>query len=44
MSAGALIFMLTAWALVLGLLFWSYRRLLQMDPPGTTDSDGPPPG
>lgn len=43
MSTGALLFMLGAWACVLGLTFWAYRRLLKSDssheplpPPGTS--------
>ena len=43
MSAGALIFMLGAWAFVLGLTFWAYWRLMKSDssheplpPPGTS--------
>jgi hypothetical protein len=43
MSTGALLFMLGAWAVVLGLTFWSFRRLLKADsgheplpPPGTS--------
>jgi hypothetical protein len=42
MSAGALIFMLTAWAVVLGLLIWSYGRLLRLPPPSGPGSDPPP--
>lgn len=43
MSAGALIFMLTAWAVVLSLCAWSFRRLMKappehepLPPPGTS--------
>lgn len=44
MSAGALIFMLAAWTVVLGLLVWSYSRLLRLPPPSAPDSDASPPG
>jgi len=43
MTTGAIIFMAMAWILVLGLTFWSYRRLMKADaapeslpPPGTS--------
>lgn len=40
MSAQALIFMLAAWAFVLGLTGWAFRRLLQTPPTEKL----PPPG
>lgn len=40
MNIGALIFMLFAWLVVLGILVWSFARLLRMPPPG---QDAPPP-
>jgi hypothetical protein len=40
MSVAALLFMLIAWACVLGLTFWSYRKLLQTP----QDEKLPPPG
>ena len=43
MTTGALIFMLAAWAFVLGLTLWSFSRLMRSDaskeplpPPGTS--------
>lgn len=42
MRSGALAFMLGAWALVLGLTFWSFWRLMKtpeeekLPPPGTS--------
>jgi hypothetical protein len=39
MSTGALVFMLSAWAVVLGLAGWCIWRLLQAPPSST-----PPPG
>jgi hypothetical protein len=41
MSTGALIFMLTAWGLVLGLTGWCVWRLLKADP---SHEHMPPPG
>lgn len=41
MTTTALVFMLTAWAAVLGLMVWCFRRLMQTD----RDPDSlPPPG
>jgi hypothetical protein len=40
MSGAALLFMLTAWAFVLGLTFWSFSRLLRTPP----EEKLPPPG
>jgi len=40
MTMQALLFMLGAWAFVLGLTGWSYRKLLQTPP----DEKLPPPG
>lgn len=31
MTAGALVFMIVSWSLVLGLTIWSYARVLQAD-------------
>ncbi len=39
MNTGALIFMLTAWAVVLTILVWSFAKLLRQPPPG----EGPMP-
>lgn len=41
MSTGALVFMLLAWACVLGLTGWCFARLLQTDP---ANEAAPPPG
>lgn len=41
MSAGALLFMLAAWAGVLGLTGWCFARLLRADP---EHEAAPPPG
>jgi len=41
MSTGALVFMLLAWACVLGLTGWCYARLLGTDP---ANEAAPPPG
>ncbi|MGE0443514.1 MAG: hypothetical protein AB7L66_14920 [Gemmatimonadales bacterium] len=41
MKTGALVFMLSAWALVLGLNLWSFVRLMRSDPANETP---PPPG
>ena len=41
MSTGALIFMLGAWAFVLGLTVWSFARLMKTDP---AHEAAPPPG
>ena len=40
MNIGALIFMLCAWAVVLGMLVWSFAKLLR---PGAKNEEGPPP-
>ncbi len=32
MSIGALVFMLGAWAIVLGLTFWSFWKVLRLPP------------
>ena len=41
MNIGALIFMLCAWAVVLGMLVWSFAKLLR---PGGMNVEPPPPG
>jgi hypothetical protein len=41
MNVGALIFMLCAWAVVLGILVWSFAKLLR---PGAKSEETPPPG
>ncbi|HEX6643204.1 MAG TPA: hypothetical protein VF037_00920 [Gemmatimonadales bacterium] len=41
MTTGALIFMLSAWAFVLGLTLWSFSRLMRSDP---SKEPLPPPG
>jgi len=41
MSTGALLFMLAAWAVVLGLTAWSFVRLMKSDPGREA---APPPG
>jgi hypothetical protein len=41
MTTGALIFMVMAWTFVLGLAFWSYRKLLKVGP---EHEPLPPPG
>ncbi|MCG6989614.1 MAG: hypothetical protein LJF06_15745 [Gemmatimonadetes bacterium] len=41
MNKGALIFMLCAWAVVLGILVWSFAKLLRLPPPGNDHT--PPP-
>ena len=41
MKLGALIFMLSAWTVVLGIMLWSFRRLLRADP---EHEHPPPPG
>jgi predicted PurR-regulated permease PerM len=41
MDIGALVFMLFAWAVVLGILVWSFARLLRSDP---KHEQLPPPG
>jgi hypothetical protein len=41
MRTGALIFMLSAWAVVLTLLVWSFGKLLRQDP---SKEPLPPPG
>ena len=41
MRPAALVFMLAAWAFVLGLMFWSFYRLLKTDP---SKEPTPPPG
>lgn len=41
MSTGALAFMLSAWAFVLGLTLWSFARLMKTDP---KNEAAPPPG
>ena len=40
MTTQALIFMLAAWTFVLGLTFWSFKKLLSTPP----DEKLPPPG
>lgn len=39
MNTGALIFMLSAWVVVLTILIWSFSKLLRQPPPG----EGPTP-
>jgi hypothetical protein len=41
MSRTAIVFMAGAWIFVLGLMFWSWRRLMQVDP---SKEHPPPPG
>lgn len=41
MTLKALLFMLGAWVFVLGLTFWSFRKLLKADP---AHEHPPPPG
>jgi hypothetical protein len=41
MNPGALAFMIGAWVVVLGLMFWSFSRLLRADP---SKEHPPPPG
>lgn len=41
MRTGALIFMLGAWAVVLSLLVWSFRKLMRAD---ASKEQLPPPG
>ena len=41
MSVGALVFMLLAWGFVLGLMIWSFARLMKSDP---AHEHLPPPG
>lgn len=41
MTLGALLFMLLAWACVLGLMGWSWSKLLKSDP---SREAAPPPG
>lgn len=48
MTTGALIFMLVAWAFVLGLMGWSFSRILRgkkhFDPDGIGPASPPEPG
>ena len=48
MSTGALIFMLAAWTFVLGLMGWSFARILSgkkhFDPDGIGPAQPPVPG
>jgi hypothetical protein len=48
MSTGAMIFMLLSWAFVLGLVTWSFRRILShpkhFDPDGIGPAAPPEPG
>lgn len=48
MSAGAAIFMASAWIFVLGLTFWSFARILRgqrhFDPDGIGPAAPPEPG
>ena len=48
MSTGALIFMLLSWAFVLGLVSWSFARILRgqrhFDPDGIGPGSPPVPG
>ena len=41
MTTGALIFMVVVWTFVLGLTFWSFRKLMKTDP---SNEPLPPPG
>lgn len=41
MTMGALIFLILAWSFVLGLTFWSFRKLMKSDP---SHEPLPPPG
>jgi hypothetical protein len=41
MKPAALIFLVLVWAFVLGLTFWSFRRLMKTDP---ANEHVPPPG
>ena len=47
MTTGALLFMLTAWAAVLGLMIWSFYRILRtqdhFDPDGIGPASPPEP-
>jgi hypothetical protein len=38
MTTGAIIFMAASWSFVLGLTFWSYRRMLSGDKPEVTET------
>jgi hypothetical protein len=40
-NIGALIFMLAAWAVVLGLAVWSFWKLLRLPPLSDDESAGP---
>lgn len=48
MSTGALVFMLVSWAAVLGLMLWSFGKILRtqqhFDPDGTGPGSPPVPG
>ena len=48
MTTGALIFMLVAWTFVLGLMFWSFHKILRgqkhFDPDGIGPASPPEPG
>ena len=41
MTTGALIFMLVSWTFVLGLMFWSFGKVLQKQKHHDPDSLGP---
>ena len=41
MSTGAIIFMAASWTFVLGLTFWSFRKVLQKQAHHDPDSLGP---
>ena len=41
MSTGAIIFMLGSWTFVLGLMFWSFSRVLKKQAHHDPDSIGP---
>ena len=48
MTIDAIIFMAASWTMVLGLFFWSFRRILTTkahhDPDGTGPAEPPVPG
>lgn len=41
MNVGALVFMLAAWVVVLGIMVWSFSKLLRLPPPGQEGSQSP---
>jgi hypothetical protein len=38
MTTGAIVFMAASWSFVLGLTFWSYRRMLSSDKTKVTET------